>query len=235
MDPEQTRHVTDVDDFWDDDDTTDDYTPRRAHHNTVARMGPVGAAAPRQLDTDFWDDDDTHDTNWDAAAGAPAPAHAPIRGLDDRSIGAWSPALEHRPPWYRTRAVAVIAAAAATGVTALVFALHRPTDDHNAPSPTPPTRPSATKLTPTPSTTAPPAAIAPPPAPAPPPPPPAEQTSPPAGGGGGYTQWPRSAPPQTEKPRIDVTRAPISVAPEPRTPAKTAAPGGSGGRGGWPW
>ena len=83
-----------------------------------------------------------------------------------------------------------------------------------------------------------PSAVAPPPPPppAPPPPPSAEQISPPSGGGG-YRPRPRTATPQeTDKPRIDVTRAPMSVAPEPRTPPKTAAPGGnSGNGGGWPW
>ena len=70
----------------------------------------------------------------------------------------------------------------------------------------------------------------------PPPPPSAEQISPPSGGGG-YRPRPRTATPQeTDKPRIDVTRAPMSVAPEPRTPPKTATPGGnSGNGGGWPW
>lgn len=234
MDPEHTRHATDVDDFWDDDDTTADYTPRRTHHSTTPQIGPVRATAPRELDTNWWDDD-TQDASWDSA-DAPPPAPAPIRGVDGRSIGAWSPALEHRPPWFRTPAAAIaLTAAVATGITALVLTLRTPAaDDQNAPSPAPPTRPSATSVAPTPSTTAPPTAIAPPPPPAPAPPPPAEQTSPPAGGGGRYTPWPRSAPPQTEKPRIDVTRAPISVAPEPRTPPKTAAPGG-GGSGGWPW
>ena len=54
---------------------------------------------------------------------------------------------------------------------------------------------------------------------------------------GGYRPGPRTVIPQeTDKPRIDVTRAPMSVAPEPRTPPKTAAPGGnSGNGGGWPW
>ena len=203
MDPEHARLSTGVDEFWDDDDNTSvDFTPRRAHPDTIELVGAPGP--PSGLDTNWWD---SQDALWDAAESDP-PAHAPLRAVN---------------------------AAAATGLTIVVLAVGSPAADEQDPRGITPSRPSVASVEPAPSATAPPSAVAPPPPPAPPPPS-AEQISPPSGGGG-YRPRPRTATPQeTDKPRIDVTRAPMSVAPEPRTPPKTAAPGGnSGNGGGWPW
>ena len=232
MDPEHARLSTGVDEFWDDDDNTSvDFTPRRAHPDTIEL---VGAPGPPRWARHWWDGDG-QDALWDAAESDP-PAHAPLRAVNATDTGAWSPVLEPRPPWYRTRpaAIALIAAAAA-GLTIVVLAVGSHAADEQDPPGITPSRPSVASVEPAPSATAPPSAVAPPPPP-PPPPPSAEQISPPSGGGG-YRPRPRTATPQeTDKPRIDVTRAPMSVAPEPRTPPKTAAPGGnSGNGGGWPW
>ena len=235
MHPEHARPGTSVDEFWDDDDTgADYYTPLRAQPEPIE---PAPSPRPRRLDTNWWDED-TQDALWDTAESAP-PAHAPIRAVDGASIGAWSPVLEHRPPWYRTRPAAIALIIAAAGITTVVLAIESPAaDEQDSPSITP-TRPSVATIEPAPRATPTPSAVAPPPPPAPPsplPPPPAEQINPPSGGGSGYQPRPRTATPQqTDKPRIDVTRAPMSVAPEPRTPPKTSAPGGNSSGGGWPW
>jgi len=238
VDPEHARVSTGVDEFWDDDDNTSvDFTPRRAHlPDTIELVGAPGP--PSGLDTNWWD---SQDALWDAAESDP-PAHAPLRAVNAADTGAWRPVLEPRPPWYRTRpaAIAILAAAAAGGLTIVVLAVGGPAADEQDPPGITPSRPSVASVEPAPSATAPPpSAVAPPPPlppPAPPPPPSAEQISPPSGGGG-HRPRPRTATPQeTDKPRIDVTRAPLSVAPEPRTPPKTATPGGnSGNGGGWPW
>lgn len=237
MDPEHARLSTGVAEFWDDDDNTSvDFTPRWAHPDTVEL---VGAPEPSSgLDTNWWDGDG-EDALWDAAESDP-PAHGPLRAVNAADTFAWRPVFEPRPPWYRARpaAIALIAAAAAGGLTIVVLAVGSPAADEQDPPGITPSRPSVASVEPAPSATAPPSAVAPPPLPppSPSPPPSVEQISPPSGGGG-YRPRPRTATPQeTDKPRIDVTRAPMSVAPEPRTPPKTAAPGGnSGNGGGWPW
>jgi hypothetical protein len=229
VDPEHARLGTDVAEFWDDDDNTSvDFTPRWAHPDTVGAPGPSS-----RFDTNWWDGD-SEDALWDATE-SDSPAHAPLRAVNAADTGTWRSVLEPRPPWYRARpaAIALIAAAAAS-LTIVVLAVGSPAADEQDPAGITPSRPSVASVEPAPSATAPPSAVAPPPPP--PPAPSVEQISPPSGGGGNRPR-PRTATPQeTDKPRIDVTRAPMSVAPEPRTPPKTAAPGGnSGNGGGWPW
>ena len=236
MHPEHARLSTGVAEFWDDDDNTSvDFTPRWAHPDMVELVGAPGPSS--RFDTNWWDGDG-EDALWDAAESDP-PAHAPLRAVNAADTGTWRPVLEPRPPWYRARpaAIALIAAAAAS-LTIVVLAVGSPAADEQDPPGITPSRPSVASVEPVPSSTAPPSAVAPPPLPppSPSPPPSVEQISPPSGGGG-YRPRPRTATPQeTDKPRIDVTRAPMSVAPEPRTPPKTAAPGGnSRNGGGWPW
>ena len=120
MDPEHARVSTGVDEFWDDDDNTSvDFTPRRAHlPDTIELVGAPGP--PSGLDTNWWDA--SQDALWDAAESDP-PAHAPLRALNAADTGAWSLVLEPRPPWYRSRpaAIALLAAAAAGGLTIVVL------------------------------------------------------------------------------------------------------------------
>ena len=211
MDPEHARPSTGVDEFWDDDDNTsaDYYTPLRAQPEPIE---PVGAPRPpSRLDTNWWDED-TQDALWDAAESAP-PAHAPIRAVDGASIGAWSPVLEPRPPWYRTRpaAIALIIAAAAAGSPPSSWRSSSPAADEQDPPSITPTRPSVATIEPAPSATlntercSATATTAPPP---PPPPPSAEQISPPSGGGTAISRGP--APPHPNRP---TSRA--STSPEP--------------------
>ena len=193
--------------------------PSGLRHELVGRRRPRRAVGCRRI----------------GPAGSRAAARRQRGRYRQRGARSSSP----RPPWYRTRpaAIALIAAAAAAASQSSSWR-------SAAPPQTSRTRPASRLAAPAwpassqlPARPLHPSAVAPPPPPpAPPPPPSAEQISPPSGGGG-YRPRPRTATPQeTDKPRIDVTRAPMSVAPEPRTPPKTAAPGGnSGNGGGWPW
>ena len=91
--------------------TTPVSTSRRGGRtpDTIELVGAPGP--PSGLDTNWWDGDG-EDALWDAAESDP-PAHAPLRAVNAADTGAWSPVLEPRPPWYRTRpaAIALIAAA----------------------------------------------------------------------------------------------------------------------------
>lgn len=129
-------------------------------------------------------------------------------------------AMPAQPPWYRTKPQAAAALAAVVVVAVLCggwLVLRSPSTTAeqstvDAPTSVPPA-----------PTTAPPTAVSapiPPPAPPPPPPPPPPpQADAPVYSGPQrqYSEPRRSSPPsQEQKPRTDVTRAPISVAPVPR-------------------
>jgi hypothetical protein len=184
---------------------------------------------PASRSDDLWDVHPTAATgrprNRDLSPiGGTAPAH--FQPLPERSI--WT--ADYRPrPWYRTgRAVAAFAGAAAALVAAAVLVVtHTPS---NAGEDSTVVAPQATTSPATPHTTAPTPMSSPAP-PLPPPPPPAPPQVAPA------PTWRDSAPRQSapaadQPPRINVTRAPISVAPKPVTPPVTATPGHNGG---WHW
>ena len=236
MDPEHARLSTGVDEFWDDDDNTSvDFTPRRAHPDTIELVGAPGP--PSGLDTNWWDGDG-EDALWDAAESDP-PAHAPLRAVNAADTGAWSPVLEPRPPWYRTRpaAIALIAAAAA-GLTIVVLAVGSPAADEQDPPGITPSRPSVASVEPAPSATAPPpSAVA-------PPPPPPPRRRPTVGRADQPTERRRrlsAAAPDRHTPgdrQAAHRRHPSSHERGPRTantPEDRRPGGNSGNGGGWPW
>ena len=148
MDPEHAGLSTGVAEFWDDDDNTGvDFTPWRAHPDTVEL---VGAPEPSSgLDTNWWDGDG-EDALWDAAESDP-PAHGPLRAVNAADTFAWRPVFEPRPPWYRARpaAIALIAAAAAS-LTIVVLAVGSPAADEQDPPGITPRRPSVASVEPAP-------------------------------------------------------------------------------------
>ena len=125
-------------------------------------------------------------------------------------------ALPERQPWYRTKpAAAVLVAAVIAAVVCggwLVFrgpttgveqsSIEAPTSAPPAPTKAQPTAMSAPKPQPA------------PPPPPPPPPPPAESTY--SAPQRQYSEPGYRSPEPAEKPKVDVTRAPMSVAPVPR-------------------
>ncbi|ULE32266.1 hypothetical protein [Mycobacterium sp. IDR2000157661] len=138
-----------------------------------------------------------------------------------------------RNPWYRTKAAltALLLLAAAALLLAIVPMVLRSDSagpdgsTDGAPAPSSSAAPSSAPPSPPgvqPTLTSVPAVAPPPPPPPPAPPPPASvQDSAP-----GYTPYypPRnSSPSQSNKPEIDVTRAPISVAPDRRGPIENPA------------
>jgi hypothetical protein len=141
-------------------------------------------------------------------------------------------------PWYRTKQtkIALIAGAVIAMTVSVVLVALRGSGTAPGESTTAVTSatpaPSSARLSP--SSVAPTQPVvppAPPPVPPPPPPPPAEQ----APVVTGSNPWPRSqAPSPTEKPRIDVTRTPMSVAPpsiKPVPGTNSATPGDAPRRG----
>ncbi len=140
-------------------------------------------------------------------------------------------------PWYRTNAakltlVGLGLVAAMASVVALLWPSYTPTPQDAGTTTAPAPSPSAS---PTRSQSAPsvPSPVGLPPAGLPPPPPPPAEPPPPASPPHYY---PRYTEPSKQKPRVDVTRTPISVAPtvrqQPR--ADSSAPG-DGPKRGWPW
>jgi hypothetical protein len=161
---------------------------------------------------------------WDAPVEVPPPPPAPIRPpLRARPVAQGSyvpPALDFAvtgaQPWYRGKpaAVALVAAIIAAVVCGgwLAFRSPESTADQTTEAPT--------SAPPAPSTAPPTAASAPRPAPLPllpPPPPPPPPPADPTYSAPQRQYSPRySEPTPTQKPRIDVTRAPMSVAPVPK-------------------
>jgi hypothetical protein len=156
------------------------------------------------------------DVGYDVEETAP-----PARADPSRDLGHLPPALDFAAasyrgqPWYRTKlAAAAVVAAVLVATVGGSWLLLRNTDTAVQPS----SIEAPTTAAPTSTTAAPTAVSAPQPPPAPPPPPPApppqaERTYSPS-----QRQYsPRySEPTQDQKPRIDVTRAPMSVAPVPK-------------------
>ncbi|WP_164478609.1 hypothetical protein [Mycolicibacterium stellerae] len=161
------------------------------------------------------------DYAWDTPAEAPAPGPAPVRPpLRARPVaeGAYvQPALDFAAtvsrPWYRTKPAAVVLSAAIIAALVcagwLVFRSPDTTAEESTEAPT--SAPSAS------STAASTTASRPRPIPAPPPPPPPPPPPEPTYSAPQRQYSPRySEPTPAQKPRIDVTRAPMSVAPVPR-------------------
>ena len=197
---------------------------------------------PPEQPVDIYDlmPDQTGDSEWDDVGLAQAADHAvtastddyrwlerddvlplaPSRPLKARRVAepaSFAPVLDFAVSdterWYRTKpATGVLVAAVIAAVVCVGWLLFRSpgttAEESNADE--------ATSAPPSPSTAAPTAVSAPkpPPSPPPPPPPPAAQPT--------YSapQWQYSpsygSPNQQRKPRVDVTRAPMSVAPVPR-------------------
>lgn len=200
-------------------------------HEPITAPIPV-AGRPDDYGWPVDDEPQPDDTGWNAAdvvavheeftpppAVHPAPA-VPPQPLDEIALG--HPAVnmtvpEYRPePWYRTKpAVGVLVASVIVALftggwlvlrspttTAEQSTIQAPTSAPPAPSTAQPTAVSAPRQSPVP----------PPPPPLPPPPPPPTNSAPQRQ----YSEPRYSAPSPTQKPRIDVTRAPMSVAPVPK-------------------
>lgn len=156
------------------------------------------------------------------------------------SIESWttpSTRRRHRPRWSASQTRAVIIALVVTAVvgaaTLLVWRLSTGNTDDDQPTSnvTPTSNQPTLSVAPTTTPTASRAPAPPPPLPPPPPPPPDPAAS------AAIPRQPQNSrpryntPPQNDDgPRINVTRAPMSVAPKPVTPPKTATPGENGGR-----
>jgi hypothetical protein len=168
---------------------------------------------------DWWDERDDHQVEQEP----PAPVR-PLRARPLAETAYVRPELDfvtanyREPRWYRAKpAAAVLAAvviAALMGGGWLIFRSPGTAAEQSSPE-APPSAPPA------PSTAAPTAVSAPLPKPAPPPPPPPPPPAPPAPEptySAPQRQYqPRySEPSPTQKPRVDVTRAPMSVAPVPK-------------------
>ncbi|CAN5732841.1 hypothetical protein BH09ACT7_BH09ACT7_45510 [soil metagenome] len=151
------------------------------------------------------------------------------------SIGSWTPSTQQhrrRPSLdarqTRMTIIALVATAVVVVAALLVWRLSIGSDENDSTTDVTPTttQPTLSSAAPTPSTSP----MPPLPPPPPPPPPPQPDAPTPAIPRQNQNSWPRStAPTQNDGPRIDVTRAPMSVAPKPVTPPKTATPGGNGG------
>lgn len=142
-------------------------------------------------------------------------------------------------PWYRSNAakIALLVVGLVAAVTSVVVLLWpsstAPQDAGTTTAPAPSPSASATPTKPQQPSLLPP--LAPPPVglPPPPPPPPPAEPPPPAAP---PRYYPRYTEPTTQRPpRIDVTRAPISVAPSIKQTPATATPGQNKGGGGWGW
>ena len=179
-------------------------------------------------------DDYRWETPEDAPPPAPAPDRPPLRARPVTDGGYVQPALDfaatESAPWYRTKpAAAVLVAAIIAAVVCggwLAFRSPSTTAEQSTEAPT--------SAPPAPSKAAPATTSAPRPSPAPPPPPPPPPPSAePTYSAPQQQYWePRySAPTPAEKPRVDVTRAPMSVAPVPKPVpgSDSAIPGNSPG------
>jgi hypothetical protein len=181
--------------------------------------------------------DDWWDAPEDVPPPAPAPVRPPLRARPVADGGYVQPALDFAAtdsaPWYRTKpAAAVLVAAFIAAVVCggwLVFRSPSTTAEQ-------PTEAAPTSAPPAPSTAVPTAMSAPAPPPVPPPPPPPPAPPPPAEPAYSAPQRqysPRySEPTPAQKPRVDVTRAPMSVAPGPTKPIQgsdSAVPGNAPG------
>lgn len=164
----------------------------------------------------------------------PAPA-PPARRVSTATVNTWTVNGQLRAsdtstltfrsppaPWYRTKQARItLVAVAAAAVVVPIVLLAWPDSSSTGPAPSTsvapqpsPTQPALSSVPPTPINLPPPLPPPPPPPPAPPP----EDT----GSAPTYNEpyWTRPAPEPTQKPNVDVTRAPISVAPVPRRPPK---------------
>jgi hypothetical protein len=179
-----------------------------------------------------------------AEVGPAPPRRAPTATVNTWTVNGQlrasdSSTLTFRPPpepWYRTKqaGIALLVVAAAAVIVPIVV-LAWPDSSSPAPGPSTSVAPQPSAAQPSSSAPAPTPINLPPPLPPPPPPPP----PPPEDTGSAPTynepDWTRPAPEPTQKPNVDVTRAPISVAPVPRRPTERNSLGESNkpGCAGW--
>ena len=179
------------------------------------------------------------DYRWDPPEEVPPPPPAPVRPplrAHPVADGAYvQPALDfavtESAPWYRTKpaAAALVAAIIAAVVCGGWLAFRSPSTTAEQSTEAPTSAPPApSKAAPT-ASSAPQPSPAPPPPPPPPPPPSAEPTY--SAPQRQYWEPRYSAPTPAQKPRVDVTRAPMSVAPVPKPVpgSDSAIPGNSPG------
>lgn len=208
---------------------------------------PTQAAEPASPATDDLRREDAHDDDWnDPRESRYDGLYAPRNGRNGSPrIGEWSFTVSRPEPWYRNKRVktGLTAAAVAAVAVPLVLLAVRSFAAGDEESTTVPSQ-APTSAQPAPTSTAPALSTARPAPPPPPPPPP--PPAPPADAGPAPVitreyQPRQSAPDQTDKPEIGVTRtpatrAPISAKPPPPPPPgrNSATPGDSPG-GGWGW
>jgi hypothetical protein len=216
---------------WEDDDPDTDqwYMPAQ-----VADPGSAPEVAVVEPDDSGWDD--PRDSRWDRL-------YAPRNGQNGAPrIGEWTFSVSRPQPWYRKKNVktGLVAAAAVAIAVPLVLLVVRSFGSGAEESTTVPST-APTSAQPAPTSAAPALSTARPsaPAPPPPPPPPPEQADPPVVRQ--YPQQRQSAPDQTDKPEIGVTRTPVTRAPisakppAPPPPARDSRTPGDGPGGGWGW
>jgi hypothetical protein len=225
---------------WEDDPDTDQwYMPAQV-------AGPIP-----EPEVDGAEPDDAHDSGWDDPRESRwNDLYAPRNGQNGAPrIGEWTFSVVRPQPWYRKKYVktGLVAAATAAIAVPLVLLVVRSLASGAEESTTVPTT-APTSAQPAPTSAAPalstakPSAPAPPPPPPPPPPapPPPEQTNP-APVIQQYPQQRQTAPDQTDKPEIGVTRTPATRAPisakppAPPPPARDSRTPGDAPGGGWGW
>ena len=217
---------------WRDDPDTDRWhVPARAAELSSA---PEADDLPRD---DAYDDvwGEPRENRWDGL-------YAPRNGRNGTPrIGEWNFTVSRPQPWYRNKRVKTgLIAAAAVGVAVpLVLLVVRSLATGAEESTMVPSR-APTSAQPVPTSAAPALSTAKPSAPAPPPPPP-EASPEPVIPRQYYPQPPQSAPDQTDKPEIGVTRTPVTRAPisakppPPPPPQRNSSTPGDAGGGGWGW
>ena len=178
---------------------------------------PVDAGAEDSADTDRWAVRDM-----EIVAPAPASWESRLSGS-----GAWDFKPASGVAWYRSRVLAMVAAALTIAAAALggVVVFSGPATVVEPPTVAPSTLLSPTSGAPTLSSQAP----VPPPLPHPPPVPSAEEMNPPLA----RPSAPRyQTPDEPKRPQMDVTRAPMSASPPvlPRTPDRNSATPGDARR-----
>jgi hypothetical protein len=220
---------------WEDDPDTDQWHM------------PTQAAGPAALETDDLPREDVDDDGWNTPRNSRWDGHYPprVRGNGTPHIGEWTFTVSKPEPWYRSKHVKTgLIAAAAPAIAVPLFVLVVRSFGADAEESTTVPSQAPTSAEPVPTSSAPALSTARPSPPAPPPPPP---PPPPADEPVIIRQYPQqrqSAPEQTDKPEIGVTRTPVTRAPisakppSPPTPGRNSGtPGDAGGdSGGWgPW
>ncbi len=218
---EQQRPVDDPAESADVNDLVSDRSGRPASHDDVDAPGLSALPIAEPGRPDWWDERADDAAAPPVAVSSPAARARPfaetayVRPELDFAVANFRDAR-----WYRTKSgAAVLAAALVVAVVLggwLVVRSPSTTAEESPTTPPPSASPAPRPAAPTAASAAEPKAKPPPPPPLPPPPPP----PPPAGSTYSPPQrqyQPRySEPTPAQKPRVDVTRAPMSVAPVPK-------------------